>query len=64
MIADIFTKPLSKIQFTKLKKILHNQFDDEGIIEVYNKLYKGKLINDEDKLIKERVVHALEMLHK
>ena len=64
MIADVFTKPLTKARFKKLRDMLHNHCDDESIREVYRKLYNGELINDKDKRIRKIVVNALELLHK
>ena len=62
MIADILTKPLSKILFIKLKKMLHNHDNDEGILEVYRRLYRGEYKKDKDRCIQEIIVNAFRML--
>ena len=62
MIADILTKPLSRIKFIKLKKMLHNHDNDEGILEVYRTLYHGEFKKDKDRCIQKIIVNAFRML--
>ena len=64
MIPDILTKPLSRIQFIKLKNILHNHGNDESTLEVYRKLYRDELKKGKDKLIQRIIVNALRMMLK